>query len=968
MKQLYILWVVCLCSLTLWGQDPVHRVINNLNGLPCNTVYYLKQDKTGFIWIAHDRGLSRYDGKRFVHYSGKEQQGKALSNLLEYNGTVYCQDFSGNFYRTAPGQNLVKIKALQAKGYAPAGILNGNLLTVPVTDTLRTLNLATGAYTATPVKGYFSSAVFYTPNRLEAITNNGLLQVTPGGQTTTTPIGTASTNHLFFLLNSGGRRFVFTKNTAPHVYELSGSMLHPVTHLPAHTFIQNVQIQGGYIWVSTSAGAYCFNKDMTPAFNGHCFFKEASVSNVITDREGNYWFATLNKGLIMAMTLQARVYPYENRNITALHQTPDGSLYAGTDANQLLRFNAIKGRFDSITAGTSRHEIINIQEPLPGQIYFFSDKTYIHSLDGTTEIFQAAGKSAVAINPSSLAIAYSSGTAITGIQGALPKLPAWLPVAGNMAVPNTYMLFNKPLRCKGVAYIPQTETLYITTVEGLYYFSPKGKGFITDRGVPIMGIQARVVQGNLYVGTSNNGVYKVTGTTVQEHLTVKDGLLGNAVYRIRVQGNRLWMLMDNGIQCYDIQNHKFTAYLTSDCLSRAALRDILPSGNTLYAATSEGLLEFNTQLNTYNSVAPVIHINRVMVNGRPVHYRAGMVLSHRSHTVDIDYATLAYKGEDAVTVQYKVNNGRWSSLAERSGVLNLAYLSDGSYRVALRAINEDGVASVKPVLFTFSIQAPVYKRWWFIMLCAAAASAAAVLYYRNRIKAIRQKNELITQKLKLEHELQQSILSTVRSQMNPHFLFNALNTIQSYIYTNEREQASLYLGKFSELTRLILDLSGKELVPLSEELRALTLYIELEKLRFEDSFTYTISTSPGLSPETIYVPPMLIQPYVENAMKHGLLHKKNNRVLALHISAEQTGIVACVEDNGIGRRRSGELNARRSKNHQSFATYANHKRLEILNRGLPKKIWLHITDKHDENGNACGTVVRLHIPYLYPEK
>ena len=219
MKQLYILWVVCLCSLTLWGQDPVHRVINNLNGLPCNTVYYLKQDKTGFIWIAHDRGLSRYDGKRFVHYSGKEQQGKALSNLLEYNGTVYCQDFSGNFYRTTPGQNLVKIKALQAKGYAPAGILNGNLLTVPVTDTLRTLNLATGAYTATPVKGYFSSAVFYTPNRLEAITNTGLLQCTPGGKATITPINTASTNHLFFLLNSGGRRFVFTKNTAPHVYE-----------------------------------------------------------------------------------------------------------------------------------------------------------------------------------------------------------------------------------------------------------------------------------------------------------------------------------------------------------------------------------------------------------------------------------------------------------------------------------------------------------------------------------------------------------------------------------------------------------------------------------------------------------------------------------------------------------------------------------------------------------------------------
>lgn len=968
MKQIYLLIAIILITLPLRAQDPVHRVINNLNGLPCNTVYNLKQDNNGFIWIAHDRGLSRYDGKRFVHYSGKEQQGKALSNLLEYNNSIYCQDFSGNFYHTTTARRLVKVNALQARGYMPAGILQGGILAAPAGKDLRLLNLNTGTQKVVMVPSVFSSGISYNEQGVEAIVTSGIIQYKNGKLSTTPFTKGVSGERFFYFIKSKGRSFVFTKYTTPHIYELHKGAVKPIPFFPENTFIQNVQWAGGYIWVATSSGAYCFTPDMHPAFNGHCFFKDASISNIIADNEGNFWFGTLNKGLIMAMTLEARVYPYHNRIITALFKKDDHTLYAGTDANQLLSFNTNTGVFDSITGSETRHEIINIQEPYPGALYFFSDKTYVRINNSSRlTVIPFSGKSVTKLPGNLLALAYSNGTALMTPDFKAPQVPDWLPVSEPLNGVKGYSMFTKPVRCKSVLYAHDAHIFYTTTADGLHYFSPGSRGLVMADDKPIMGSQLCKASGGIYVATLNSGLYKIEGTRVVKQLTVKDGLLGNSIYRIRAQGNSVWMLMEDGIQCYDTASERFTTFLTSDCISRADLRDIMPVGNRLYVATSEGLLVFNTGLNTHNTVPPVLHINGFSVNGKLVNYSSDIQLPHTSNTVDIDYAALAYRGEDAVRVQYSINNGRWSTLTERSGRLNLPYLSDGSYKVALRAFNEDGVVTPQPVVFLFSIQAPFYKRWWFVLLCVAGILCVIWLYYRKRILDIKAKNYLITQKLKLEQELQQSVLSTVRSQMNPHFLFNALNTIQSYIYTNEREQASLYLGKFSELTRLILELSGKELVPLSEELRALTLYVELEKQRFEDSFSYLIDVEQDISTETVYVPPMLIQPYVENAMKHGLLHKKNNRKLRLSLKKTANGIIAEIEDNGIGRKRSEELNSLRMKSHRSFATYANHKRLEILNRGFPETISLEIVDLYTASGEACGTLVRLHIPVLYPD-
>ena len=218
----------------------------------------------------------------------------------------------------------------------------------------------------------------------------------------------------------------------------------------------------------------------------------------------------------------------------------------------------------------------------------------------------------------------------------------------------------------------------------------------------------------------------------------------------------------------------------------------------------------------------------------------------------------------------------------------------------------------------------------------------------------------------MEKALQQNILSSIKSQMNPHFLFNALNTIQSYIYLNDKKQAINYLGKFSVLTRKILDQSNNETITLSEEHETLDLYLQLEKMRFEDTFEYNILFENIPFKDHFRVMPMLIQPYVENAIKHGLMHKTNKRYLEIKFKHNElkNSIEVRIEDNGVGRKRANEINEKRTQKHSSFSSEANKTRLEILNKDTKNNISVIIIDKTDQYGNATGTLVQINIPVL----
>lgn len=217
-------------------------------------------------------------------------------------------------------------------------------------------------------------------------------------------------------------------------------------------------------------------------------------------------------------------------------------------------------------------------------------------------------------------------------------------------------------------------------------------------------------------------------------------------------------------------------------------------------------------------------------------------------------------------------------------------------------------------------------------------------------------------KLLLERKYRTAELKALKSQMNPHFLFNAFNSIQEFIILNKKEVASEYLGKFSDLMRLYLEQSRNSEIALEEELRSLSLYLELEKVRFGDSFDFDINVEKNLDKFSTHVPPLIIQPFVENSLKHGLLHKKLDRKLWVEFTSENNILICKIIDNGIGRRQSALLNKNRIKTHKSFAISSIESRIALLNINREKDITLAINDLYDKEDNALGTEVILTIP------
>ena len=232
--------------------------------------------------------------------------------------------------------------------------------------------------------------------------------------------------------------------------------------------------------------------------------------------------------------------------------------------------------------------------------------------------------------------------------------------------------------------------------------------------------------------------------------------------------------------------------------------------------------------------------------------------------------------------------------------------------------------------------------------------------YRNELL-----EELRLKQLQLENELRLTQQNALKAQMNPHFLFNVLNSIKGYIYENDKKNAARYLGDFSSLVRKVLEMSALPSVSLADELETLTLYINLESMLLEEDFTFQFHVDDTIDTGGVLIPSLLLQPYVENAFKHGLRHKKGSKQLVIQVSEDRENqlLIIQIQDNGIGRTAAGEINRNQHAAHESFANHANEKRIELLNFERGGVIGVEIEDLISELGAAIGTkvTIRIHI-------
>lgn len=394
------------------------------------------------------------------------------------------------------------------------------------------------------------------------------------------------------------------------------------------------------------------------------------------------------------------------------------------------------------------------------------------------------------------------------------------------------------------------------------------------------------------------------------------------------------------------------------------LRYIAFDNDTCWAAGGKGLSciplrEFNRE-----HVRGYIRQQGIQINNQSVDASASITIQHND-LVSIMIDGISYTSNKEFQLVYRIRGHAtdWIAVSGLPGILEIPRLPAGNIVIEVKMIDYLGIDSVNTLQFRFEVIPPFWQRWWFYTLLVLIFALISFLIFLNRIRVLRKKQQQTLRRLSLENELRLTHQNALKAQMNPHFIFNVLNSIKGYIYENDKKNAARYLSDFSNLVRKILDMSSLAKVSLSEEIDALKVYIDLEAMLLQGDFHYSIFVDDNLDTSAIYIPALLVQPYIENTFNHGLRHKAGRKELNIFIELNEIEemLIIKLQDNGIGRKASGLINNENRPEHRSFATEAIKKRIELLNHDENNFVRIEILDNFDSAGLAAGTTVIIQI-------
>ena len=448
------------------------------------------------------------------------------------------------------------------------------------------------------------------------------------------------------------------------------------------------------------------------------------------------------------------------------------------------------------------------------------------------------------------------------------------------------------------------------------------------------------------------------------HGLANDNLFSNEVDSL---GN-VWVAHNAGISRFDTAAHTFINYNNNNGLIFQALNHNMRkmADGKIYIGDRNQLISFNPLMLKVNRNIPQVHINSVQVMNEPcgmtidsVSHKKILTLNYDQNLIRVDFSVLNFSHPGANRFFYRLDKDTiWHKLNE--GSVNLVRLSPGKYVLHVTGSNDSGIMNPKGDVLYINILPPYYETWWFRLVLAIIIVAIFVETRRRGIARIK-RVELI--KTQFNKQLAQAETKALRAQMNPHFIFNSLNSINSFVIDRKHEIASDYLIKFSKLIRLILDNSRSELIPLEKELETLKLYVSLESARFDNKFSCCYLIDQEVNINSVMIPPMLLQPFVENAIWHGLMQKENPGTIMVKIKKEDDEFLnISIIDDGIGRAKAAELKSK-SATHKSHGLKVTSQRIEMMNKLNSTGARVNLIDLTDDQGRATGTKVELIIPY-----
>lgn len=479
--------------------------------------------------------------------------------------------------------------------------------------------------------------------------------------------------------------------------------------------------------------------------------------------------------------------------------------------------------------------------------------------------------------------------------------------------------------------------------------------------------------GSLWLHNALNGLleYRIKEKRFVSY-TMKDGLPSDVFYGFSpVINNYLWMAGHNQLTRFNTVTKKVFVYDYQD-----GLPDAKPSGRYLYYDSStRSLYMFNEHTLTtmpipeqkISDYSNDLMIEELTVNNSEHFFSpaAGIRLKPDQNNLLLQFGIIDFESGNNYQFAYKLSEKEnWTELGGQRNI-NLTGLYPGNYTIWLKGTGKSGVQKIKQ--FSFVIAPPFWKTGWFLAAVCLLLVSLLYLLYRYRIRQIKQKANI-------DKQLSQAEMKALHAQMNPHFIFNSLNSIREMILMNENKEASHFLSKFAHLIRMTLDQSRQSFISLRNTIEYLTRYIEMEQIR-NSYFTCRILAEEELDPDETVLPPMLIQPFVENAIWHGVTAKQKSininidfkrsigRVQQDAVSGQDNQLVCIIEDNGIGINQSFKNKKNSNELHHSVGIENIINRIRLLNEKYNFNCSVSIEDKDDLAGyTGTGTVVILRIP------
>jgi hypothetical protein len=907
---------VCL----LFSQEPSYRIIgeDELSGID---IYSILEDDERTVWMTSNRGIIKYDGYKFKFLNTNHL--KALSSfgiVAKENGEIFCFNLFGQVLQIVDDSVQVYYQFPDSLVFHYYGL--------ELTDDQEL---------------YFRS----TKNML--ITNDKELKIVES------PIPTLIDNQNYsyplplYRIRENRKSNEFYSPYIYSTYKWNGEKLIEKrfnhSNIPAH-YISNLMYKdqaGEYISSIRIGGAYAFDSLGQPKYYGKQIYRDYYISAFLEDYEGNKWYTTLGKGIIIAKNEKILSYKshllLRNENIVISRYNEKGDLFIGSESGKVFCIYR-NGEVEEVFSNGS----INIY-----LLSFY--KEFLLTNGGNTiemvDMKSATSKSICQLSASKDIKKLRQNTFLLGTTSGMSIMK--MSREQKLIPSESYNLG----RTNSVYYNDIDHAYIGACVKGLFYFKDR-------KGIEIQFNSKKIVctslagKGNVYyAATTTDGILIFENSKNIGIISKEDGLFSSRILKIILKNNRLFISTSEGLQIYNTKTNQFEFKQINNAIVGSRILDFDVYGNEIFVISNKDLQKFNINSLVKNETQPHLEISKILVNDIKSDNYQNNIFSYSENKFEFQFKAIAHSHFGKLKYYFRLigTGDEWEETGFSENRIKYASLSPGVYTFELKAVNEDGV-ECEVIQYQFEIKPPFWETIWFYLLITLTTAGIVIIVWRIQLKRIQKKNTK-------EKELISSQLTALKLQMNPHFIFNALNSIQDLILKEDTDNSYDYIVKFSNLVRMTLNYSDKDLILLEEEAEMLKLYLELEDLRFTKDFEFTLENT---IEEDVKIPSMLIQPFVENSVKHGLLHKEGKKTI--NIKFELNDVIHCtIVDNGIGIEKSKEINKRKHNKPESVSLKSIKKRVDILQEYYKSELGVEFINLTDKAGNASGTKVVIKIPF-----